>query len=270
VSVAAAAPRKQLSPGAWALAPILAGTAAAWLALSGRMAGMDGGPGGDPGTPAWFAGTWAVMVAAMMLPAVAPAVLRLVRGKGPSAPAALVLFLLGYGAVWMAGGLIGFALLQAVRALHIDALGWSHAGRYLAGAVVAAAALYQLTSAKRRWLGRCAKPGLPLPSDPAAASLRAGLRHGLCCLACCWTLMAALYALGMMSLVWMAVVTAMIVAERLLPRPPLGARVIAVVLAVLGIAIVLAPANTLLSGRAAMPSGAMQASPGAPPAMPGR
>ena len=65
----------------------------------------------------------------------------------------------------------------------------------------------------------------------------AGLDHGGCCVACCATLMVALYGLGMMSLAGMAVLTVLIVGERVLPRPALATRAVAVVLAVLGVAV---------------------------------
>ena len=44
-----------------------------------------------------------------------------------------------------------------------------------------------------------------------------GVRHGAWCLGCCWALMVALFALGAMSLTWMAVLAALIAAEKLLP-----------------------------------------------------
>ena len=226
-----------------AVAAVLAAAAAGWLVLAQRMAGMDTGPGGDPGTLGWFAVSWAVMTAAMMLPASAPAVARLVRGGGAGAAAATVLFLLGYGAVWMLAGLAGYALVEAVRGGHAGALGWSSAGRYLAAATILAAAAYQLTAAKRRWLARCIDPDLPSPPGRAVGALRAGLEHGGCCVACCWTLMVALYALGMMSIVWMAVVTVLIVGERVLPRPALTATAVAAVLGVLGVAVAAWPAH---------------------------
>jgi predicted metal-binding membrane protein len=226
-----------------AVAAVLAVAAAGWFVITARMAGMDTGPGGDPGTFGWFAVSWAVMTAAMMLPASAPAVARLVRSGGAAAPAATVLFLLGYGAVWMLAGLAGYALVEAVRGTHAAALGWSSAGRYLAAATILAAAAYQLTGAKRRWLARCTEPPLLSPPGRAPGALRAGLEHGGCCVACCWTLMVALYALGMMSIAWMAVVTVLIVGERVLPRPALTTTAVAAVLGVLGVAVAAWPAH---------------------------
>jgi predicted metal-binding membrane protein len=219
---------------------VLAAAAAGWFVLTERMAGMDSGPGGDPSALGWFVGTWAVMTAAMMLPAAAPAVMRLVRGRRAHAPEAAVLFLVGYGAVWMLAGLAGYSLVQAGRDLHIDALAWSSAGRYVAGASVVAAGLYQLTAAKHRWLARCTVP-LHSSSEGISSALRVGTEHGVCCVACCGTLMAALYALGMMSITWMAVVTVLIVTERLVPRPALAVHAVAAVLVVLGVALVLSP-----------------------------
>jgi predicted metal-binding membrane protein len=226
-----------------AVAAVLAAAAAGWFVLTARMAGMDTGPGGDPGTLGWFAVSWGVMTVAMMLPASAPAVARLVRAGRSQAPAATVLFLLGYVAVWMLAGLAGYVLVEAVRGAHAGVLGWSSAGRYLAAATILCAAAYQVTAAKRRWLARCTAPELPAPPGHPAAALRAGVAHGRCCVACCWTLMVALYALGMMNIAWMAVVTGLIVGERVLPRPALTAVAVAAVLAVLGVAVAAWPAD---------------------------
>jgi predicted metal-binding membrane protein len=226
-----------------AFASVLAAASAGWVALGGRMAGMDTGPGGDPGALGWFAVTWAVMTTAMMLPASATALVRLVRGCDGRATSAALLFLAGYGVVWMVAGLAGYAAVQAVRGLHAGVLGWPSAGRYVAAAAILAAGLYQLTAVKRRWLARCTAPELPLTRHRTVDAVRAGVKHGGCCVACCWTLMAALYALGMMSVSWMAVVTVLIVSERVLRPQVVIARGVAAVLIVLGIALALAPGS---------------------------
>jgi predicted metal-binding membrane protein len=225
------------------LAGVLTATAAAWLVLIGRMAGMDTGPGGDPGAVGWFAATWAVMTVAMMLPAAAPAVLGLASARPARVPPAAALFVLGYVAVWMLAGLIGYVFVQAVRGLGLGALGWSAAGRYVAGAAIVAAGLYQLTDVKRRWLARCTAPDLHRGRESLTGSVRAGAEHGGCCVACCWTLMAALYALGIMSLVWMAVLTVLIAGERLLPRPDRAVWVVAAALVGIGLAVAFAPGS---------------------------
>lgn len=223
------------------IAGVLTATAASWFVLTERMAGMDTGPGGDPGTFGWFAGTWAVMTAAMMLPASAPTVMSVVRARRARAPATAALFLAGYGAVWMLAGLAGYSIVQIARGLHLSTLAWSSAGRYVAAASVAAAGLYQFTDAKHRWLARCTTPRFHPPSDRVAGVLLAGAEHGGCCVACCWTLMAALYALGMMSITWMVLLTVLIVSERLLPHPALAVFAVAAVLVVLGVAMAVSP-----------------------------
>ena len=238
----------RLVPAAVA-AGVLAAAAAAWVVLARRMAGMDMSPGGDPGALGWFAVTWVVMTAAMMLPGSTPAVVGAVRGQrspaGSSAAGAPIAagFVVAYGAVWLLAGLVGYAWVQGVRALDLGALGWTSAGRYLAAAVVVGAGLYQLTPLKRRWLERCVAPARHLPRPGVAGALRAGAGHGVCCVACCWTLMVALYALGLMSVTWMVVVTVLIAGERLVAQTATAVAAVAAVLVVLGLGIAVAPAS---------------------------
>jgi predicted metal-binding membrane protein len=238
-------PGSRLVPTAVA-AGVLAAAAAGWVVLVRRMAGMDmtpPTPGGDPGDLGWFAVTWIVMTAAMMLPGSAPAVVRAARGRRSAAPATAVSFVVAYGAVWLLAGLVGYAGVQAVRALDLSALGWTSAGRYVAAAAVIGAGLYQLTPVKRRWLERCTAPDLHLRRPGISGALRQGAGHGVCCVACCWTLMVALYALGIMSVTWMVVITVLIAGERLVARPAAGVTAVAAVLIVLGVGIAAAPAS---------------------------
>jgi predicted metal-binding membrane protein len=239
-----AAPHAQarLIPAA-TVAGVLLAAATGWLALSARMAGMDAGPGGDLGPLGWFAGTWVVMTAAMMLPASAPVVWRLLRTWPSHGPPRAAVFLAGYGTVWMLAGLVGYSLIQAIRGLHLGALAWSSAGRPVAGASVAAAGLYQLTDVKRRSLARCTGPDLRPGGPDLPGALLAGAEHGGCCVACCGTLMAVLYALGMMSITWTAVLTILITSERLLPRRALAVHAVAAVLVVLGVALIASPST---------------------------
>jgi predicted metal-binding membrane protein len=225
------------------LAGVLAVTAAGWIVLADRMAGMDMSPGGGAsglGSLGWFAVTWLVMTAAMMLPGSAPAVMRASRGRGAATTA--IGFVAAYGAVWLLAGLAGYGCVQAVRALDVGALSWDAAGRYVAAAAVLGAGLYQLTPVKRRWLERCTSPDRHLPQPGPAGALRAGARHGVCCVACCWTLMVALYALGFMSVTWMVVLTVLIAGERLVPRRSVGVTAVAVVLVATGLGIAAADA----------------------------
>ena len=196
------------------------------------MDGMDAGPGTALGGLGWFLVSWAVMMAAMMLPATAPmAVAHVARSARRRRGRATLAFVAGYLLAWSAAGLVAYALIEGVRSLDLGFLAWDEAGRYVAGGAILAAALFQLTPAKDACLRRC--------RDPRAA--RNGIEHGVHCVACCWALMAALFALGVMSIGWMAFVAALIAAERLLPSRLMAKQAVAVVLAVLGLAVAFAP-----------------------------
>ena len=224
---------------------------AAWVLTDERMAGMDAGPGTDPGALGWFLGVWLVMMAAMMFPSIAPMVLmyaRVQEGKrerGTAVPAGTTaVFVAGYLITWASAGLLGYALFEAVQALDIGWLAWDEAGRYVAGAVIVGAALYQLTPLKDACLRKCRSPLMFLLTawrPGRGGALRMGLEHGAWCVGCCWALMAALFALGVMSIGWMAFIAALIATEKLLPSRRVANRGIAILLLVLGLAVALAP-----------------------------
>jgi predicted metal-binding membrane protein len=216
----------------------------AWWFTVDRMRGMDEGPGTDLGTFGWFLGVWVVMMAAMMLPSVSPTVAlysRMTRTRAPQQP---LLFTAGYLLVWGGTGLVAFGLSALGRSLLGDGLSWSGAGHWLAGGVLILAAAYELTPLKDVCLRRCRSPlGYLLGSwrDGPSGALRMGAGHGLWCVGCCWALMAALFALGVMSIAWMAFVAALIALEKTLPwrRPATYGAV--VVLVLLGVLLVVAP-----------------------------
>jgi predicted metal-binding membrane protein len=144
-------------------------------------------------------------------------------------------FVVGYLAGWTAAGLAGYAIVEGVRSLHPAFLAWDAAGRYVAAGAILVAAAYQLTGVKDACLRRCRRPRAP------DRSLRAGIEHATFCVGCCWALFAALLALGVMSVAWMVLIAVLITAERLLPWRHRAARGVALVLAVLAIAVAVAP-----------------------------
>lgn len=158
----------ELSREALALIALLLGLALlAWLDSAGRMAGMDAGPATDPGTVGFYLVTWLVMMAAMMFPSIAPMVLahaEAAKGRaarGPGQAGATGAFVAGYLVCWTAFGLAAYALLELGRGLHLGILSWDRGGPYLAGAVILAAAAYQLTAPKAACLNKCSdEPGL--------------------------------------------------------------------------------------------------------------
>jgi predicted metal-binding membrane protein len=228
--------------GLAAVVVVLAG--AAWLLTGDRMAGMDAGPGTDLGGLGWFAGIWVAMMAAMMFPSITPMVLAHARIE-ERRRAATAAFVVGYLLAWTTAGLVGYMIVEGVRELDPGFLAWDELGSYVVGGVILAASLYQLSPLKERCLRECRSPVMLLghwrPGHVGA--LRMGLEHGRFCIGCCWALMGALFALGVMSLAWMIFIAALIAAEKLLPWKAIGNRGIAVVLAVLAIAVAFTPAN---------------------------
>jgi predicted metal-binding membrane protein len=223
-----------------------------WLLTGERMGGMDAGPGTDPGSLGFYVSAWVVMMAAMMFPSIAPMVLtyrrihKRRRELGKARPGATAVFVAGYLVAWTTFGLAAYALLETIRSLSIDPLSWNEGGRYLAGGVIAAAAVYQLTPAKDACLTKCRGPldfVLGYWRGGYGGALRMGVEHGAWCVGCCWALMAALFALGVMSVGWMVFVAALIATEKLLPWKAIANRGIAALLLVLAIGVALLPAQ---------------------------
>jgi predicted metal-binding membrane protein len=212
--------------------------AAGWWWTIGRMRGMDAGPWTALGSFGFFVGVWLVMMGAMMLPSVAPTVALYARMAGQRRPLAPLLFAAGYLVTWAVGGLLVFAVAFAGSRAAGGALAWERAGRWVAGGTLLAAALYELTPLKDVCLGKCRSPlGFLIGSwrDGRAGALRMGAAHGAWCAGCCWALMAALFALGIMSIGWMAFVAGLVAVEKLLPWRRLATWGVAGILLVLGV-----------------------------------
>jgi predicted metal-binding membrane protein len=205
---------------------------------------MDDGPWTALGTLGWFVGVWAVMMAAMMFPSVAPTVAlysRMTRTRSPLKP---LLFVAGYLATWTLAGLLAFAAAAVGAGVAGDVLAWDRAGRWAAGITLLVAAVYELTPLKDVCLGKCRSPlGFLLTSwrEGRRGAVEMGARHGAWCLGCCWALMASLFALGVMSVAWMALVAGMIALEKTLPWRRAATFGTAAVLLVLGVLVLAAP-----------------------------
>ena len=205
---------------------------------------MGAGPGTDLGALGWFVGVWIVMMAAMMLPSLAPTVAlysRMTRERSPALP---LVFTAGYLVTWGAAGAFAFAVAALGHAVAGDVLAWDRGGRWAAGVTLLIAAAYELTPLKDVCLGKCRSPlGFLLGAwrDGPAGALRMGAKHGAWCVGCCWALMASLLALGVMSLAWMAFVAALIALEKTLPFGRAVTWGTAAILLVLGVLLIAAP-----------------------------
>ena len=250
-----------LTAGAWALtvyqvhampmpmgfgvrgAPSGAGSSADGM---GGMA-MAGLTGGDWSLAAalTFLLVWTVMMAAMMLPAIAPLLLLFgsIHAKRQPRGHALVptwVFAAGYLLVWAATGALVYVLVQAGRdwAGALSPVRRDAWAPLALGATLVGAGLYQLTPLKRVCLGQCQSPlGFLMGHwrDGWRGALRMGMQHGLYCLGCCWALFAVLVASGLMSLAWMALLTLVIFAEKVVPHGQRTAAAVGLVLVALGV-----------------------------------
>jgi predicted metal-binding membrane protein len=216
----------------------------AWWSTADRMSGMDNGPGTDLGTLGWFVGVWVVMMAAMMFPSLAPTTAlyaRMTRRRGWGRP---LMFSGAYLVVWGAAGLVAYGAFALGRHLFGADLAWHSAGRWIAGGVVASAAVYEITPLKNVCLGKCRGPLAFLLGnwrEGGLGALEMGCRHAAWCLGCCWALMAALFALGVMSVTWMAVIAALIALEKLLPWRRAASWGTGAILMVLAVAVLTVP-----------------------------
>jgi predicted metal-binding membrane protein len=226
------------------VAVLFAAAAVGWVWTAREMRGMDNGPWTDLGGFSWFVGVWVVMMAAMMFPSVAPTVAlysRMTRQRSPLAPFA---FVGGYLLTWAVAGAVAHGIGMAATHLSDDQLSWANAGRGIAGTTLLIAAVYELTPLKDVCLGKCRSPlGVLLGSwrDGLAGAVRMGTKNGAWCVGCCWALMASLFALGVMSVSWMAVVAGLIAIEKTLPWQRVVTYGTTAVLFALGIIVLAAP-----------------------------
>jgi len=248
------------------VAALLAAAGLAWWSTADRMAGMDAGPGTALGSLGWFTGSWVTMMAAMMLPSLAPAAAAFAASVRHELSRVL-LFAGGYLLVWSVAGVGAWGVFELGKSLLAGSLAWHSGGHWLAVSVLGTAALYQLTPFKRASLSRC-RGSWRAPSSSSqstrSGALAMGLRNGGSCLGSSWALMAALFALGVMSLAWMGLIAVLVVLEKLAPGAR-GARLaIASVLVLLVGAVLVVPHD--------LPGLVVPGSPGAMHAMgaPGR
>ena len=188
--------------------------AAAWVVAVRQMNGMDMGVATQLGSLAFFVALWVSMMAAMMLPGAAPAVLR--RAHASGRVRAVPLFLGSYLAVWTVVGVAVYALYRP------------HA-TFAAGAVVIAAGVYEFTPLKQHFRRRCHE------------SIRSGFEFGLYCVGSSIGLMLMLVALGVMSVPWMFVIAVLVLVQKLVPAKAAIDVPLALAIVGFGILIILRP-----------------------------
>ena len=170
---------------------------------------------------------WWVMMIGMMTPSAAPLALLyvLVLRRHTALPQnvylSALLLISGYLAAWFAFSVAAAALQKVLQpaGLLSEMMLWSKSA-VLSATVLVAAGLYQLSALKHACLAQCRNPARYLTEHwrPGRwGSVVLGVRHGVYCVGCCWMLMALLFVGGVMNLVWIAVLTAFVLIEKLSP-----------------------------------------------------
>jgi predicted metal-binding membrane protein len=199
---------------------LLAGAALAWAATAWMAMRMGIMPGSMGLGLAAFVGAWTLMMAAMMLPTIAPLARLYIAADGSRRMRSTMSLATGYLAVWAAVGVLAFVVARGADRIASDFPGWA---RFAAVGACVAVGLYQLTPAKERCLVRCRTPMGQLLRYRSlrgpAVDVRVGIAHGAWCFACCWALMVLLVVFGVMNLVAMALVTVVIVVEKVARAP---------------------------------------------------
>ncbi len=235
--VQALPPRQLAVP--WIAVAALA--AVAWAVTVALARSMGNGPGTMGLALLPFLGLWVVMMAAMMLPSVAPVAVLWTRliGGGPAGPvraARMGMFLSGYLLAWAAIGVAAFAALAGAGRLLTAS---PTAARWLGVGIFIVAGVYQLTPWKDWCLRRCRSPVGALMYyigfKGRSRDVRVGLHHGTTCAGCCWGLMIVLVAVGVMNVAVMAALAVVIFAEKLWRYGKPFALAVGVVLVAVGI-----------------------------------
>jgi predicted metal-binding membrane protein len=224
-------------------AAILLIAAVAWVAVIGQARAMSG-MGGTMGLELLaFIPVWTLMMAAMMLPSVAPVAILYQRTVTGNRILRLTEFTAGYLVVWGLAGVPAFALATFVSSLAMDHPG---SGRFAAAGIFLVLGLYQLSPIKDRCLSHCRSP-LSLFLQYAnfrgpLRDLRVSVHHGLYCLGCCWALMLVLVVAGIMNLLVMVGLAAIILIEKYWSRGEVFSRVVGVGALVLAVGAIWIPA----------------------------
>jgi predicted metal-binding membrane protein len=240
---------------------VLGAIASAWAAAIAAQASgaaavvhhdavlADGPP--PAGAVLLFLSSWQLMTAAMMLPSSLPLVRMFVTASAdaPGRARALAAFLGAYALVWSVFGTLAFAGDAGLHAL-VHASPWLERNEWaLAPAVLMLAGAFQFSALKEACLRSCRHPASFIHRHyerGTGGAFRLGARHAMFCVGCCWALMLVMFAVGVASLIWMALLTALMIHEKTRPTGAKAVPVTGATLLALGTTLLLAGASTAL------------------------
>lgn len=166
---------------------------------------------------------WAVMMAAMMLPSAMPMFLvfaRICKQRYQASQHLIFLFVLAYLVVWFVFSMALTWLQWRLHGLHFLSPMMENQNERLAAAIFIGAGIYQFTPWKNGFLQSCRSPmGFLLTEwrEGAKGVFYMGLKHGSICVGCCWAQMLIMFAVGVMNLLGMALITLLVTLEKMLP-----------------------------------------------------
>jgi predicted metal-binding membrane protein len=236
-------------------------TLLAWVYMLGEARGMAltghcscaGMRMSGPDTKAWSASTllplflmWSEMMVAMMLPSAAPMILTFAavnrkrrERQQPFVPTGI--FLLGYLAVWTAFSALAAGAQWGLHSLALLSPRMVSTCPLFGGALLLAAGAFQWTPLKKACLVHCRSPLNLLLTDwreGTFGAFRMGVTQGLYCTGCCWLLMLVLFAVGVMNMWWVALIAALVLVEKILPKGFLFGKLAGLALAAWGIKLI--------------------------------
>jgi predicted metal-binding membrane protein len=202
------------------------------------VGGMD--MGWTKGEWGYLVAMWSIMMVAMMLPSALPTIMLVAR-----VPRATPGFITGYLLAWGAYSLVAATIQWTLHRTLLVSDAMVSVSPLLSGALLLAAGAFQFTPLKAKCVAHCRSPLSFLLrhwQEGPSGALRMGIRHGTYCVGCCWALMALLFVLGVMNLLWVTGLAVLVLLEKVLPAGKWVTRGGGAALLVWGIFVLLGPA----------------------------
>jgi len=215
--------------------------------ICGPIQGLASGKGWTVTDASLVFAMWTAMTLAMMVPTAAPMITayaeigQTARRKGITIVPTAVL-IAGYLAAWLVFCAVATLAQWGLSQASLMTPGLVLASTALAGGLLILAGLYQFSSFKVMCLTKCRTP-LPFFmanwSDRVTGVFRMGAYQGVVCVMCCWALMLVMFAVGLMNVIWMAVLAVIMAMEKILPNPKLLVRSTGAALILAGTALII-------------------------------
>ena len=190
---------------------------------------------------------WVVMMVGMMLPGALPMILlfTMVQRRQGRQPVLMTgIFASGYLLVWGVFAVAAAVLQKALAEMALLSPSLTFVSVRLAGLAFLLAAAYEFSPLKNRCLTHCSSPIGFITSHwrpGIEGAFRMGVSHGVFCVGCCWALMLLLFTAGVMNLLWVAVLAALVLLQKVIPHGRATTAVAGIVMTLVGMALLVFP-----------------------------